>query len=136
LGRVSHSSVGSFGSRSRVTTSTWTCSSFHYTLNRFVVIELKADKFQPASLAQLGTYMAAIDDQIKSPQHAPTIGLLLCKAKNELLVEYALRSQTGPIGVADWAGALSTSLPKELASSLPSIEALEAELTDLGEDEK
>jgi predicted nuclease of restriction endonuclease-like (RecB) superfamily len=71
---------------------------FHHKLNRFVVIELKAVRFEPGFVGQLGTYMAAIDDQIKSAHHEPTIGLLLCKTKNALLAEYAVRSHTGPMG--------------------------------------
>jgi predicted nuclease of restriction endonuclease-like (RecB) superfamily len=81
---------------------------FHYKLNRFVVIELKTVRFEPGFLGQLGTYMAAIDDQVKSAHHEPTIGLLLCKTKNALLAEYALRGRRGPMGVAEWTGALET----------------------------
>jgi predicted nuclease of restriction endonuclease-like (RecB) superfamily len=101
---------------------------FHYKLNRFVVIELKTVKFNPAFMGKIGTYMAAVDDQIKSPHHEPTIGLLLCKTKNDLMAEYALRSQTGPVGIAEWATAIETTLPRDVASKLPSVEELEAEL--------
>jgi YhcG PDDEXK nuclease domain len=60
----------------------------------------------------------------------PTIGLLLCKTKNNVVAEYALRGYTVPIGVAEWKTAITASLPAELESSLPTVEELEAELAD------
>ncbi len=101
---------------------------YHLTLRCYVVIELKATPFDPAFLGQLGMYMAAVDDLLAAPGDKPTIGLLLCKTKNSVVAEYALRSSAMPIGVADWKIAITDSLPKELESSLPSIESIEAEL--------
>ena len=72
--------------------------------------------------------MAAVDDVLAHPDDKPTIGLLLCKSKNNVVAEYALRGYSAPIGVAEWTTAITTSLPAELAPSLPSIEELEAEL--------
>lgn len=102
----------------------------HLKLRCYVVIELKAGKFDPAYLGQLGMYMAAVDDLVAIPEDKPTIGLVLCKTKNDVVAEYALRGYKSPIGVAQWQSAIIESLPKEFTSSLPSIELLEKELSD------
>lgn len=103
---------------------------YHLRLRRYVVIELKAVPFEPGFLGQLGMYLAAVDDLVAVPEDQPTIGLLLCRGKDSLVAEYALRSLAAPVGVAEWATQLTTELPAELAASLPSIEVLEAELGD------
>jgi predicted nuclease of restriction endonuclease-like (RecB) superfamily len=103
---------------------------YHLTLRCFVVIELKVGDFDPSYLGQLGTYMAAVDDMLRHADDKPTIGLLLCKTKNNVVAEYALRGYTAPIGVAEWKTAITASLPAELESSLPTVEELEAELAD------
>ncbi|UQX10186.1 PDDEXK nuclease domain-containing protein [Candidatus Mycobacterium methanotrophicum] len=90
---------------------------------------LKVGDFDPSYLGQLGTYMAAVDDLLRHPNDKPTIGLLLCKTKNNVIAEYALRGYA-PIGVAEWKTAITESLPAELESSLPAVEELEAELAD------
>jgi predicted nuclease of restriction endonuclease-like (RecB) superfamily len=107
---------------------------YHLKLRCYVVIELKGGKFKPEHLGQLGFYLTAVDAQIKHPQDAPTIGLLLCKSKNKVVAEYALRDNTQPIGVAEYQ--LLESLPLEMQTSLPSIEQIERELTDNGTQEK
>ena len=99
---------------------------YHLKLRCYVVIELKAGKFKPDHLGQLGFYLAAVDAQLKHPQDSLTIGLLLCKSKNEVVAEYALRDSSRPIGVAEYQ--LVESLPAELQTSLPSIEQIEREL--------
>ncbi len=99
---------------------------YHLKLRCYVVIELKGGKFKPEHLGQLSFYLAAVDAQIKHPQDAPTIGLLLCKSKNKVVAEYALRNNTQPLGVAEYQ--LLDSLPVELQTSLPSIEQIEREL--------
>jgi predicted nuclease of restriction endonuclease-like (RecB) superfamily len=99
---------------------------YHLKLRCYVVIELKAGKFKPEHLGQLGFYLTAVDAQVKHPQDAPTIGLLLCKSKNKVVAEYALHDKTQPIGVAEYQ--LVASLPPELQTSLPSIEQIEREL--------
>ena len=99
---------------------------YHLKLRCYVVIELKAGKFKPEHLGQLGFYLTAVDRQIKHPQDAPTIGLLLCKSKNKVVAEYALGDKTQPIGIAEYK--LLASLPPELQTSLPSIEQIEREL--------
>lgn len=101
---------------------------YHVRLHAYVVIELKAVPFEPAFVGQLNLYLSAADDLLKQPEDKPTIGLLLCRGKNEVHVEYALRHLNRPVGVADWATRLVDKLPKELEGSLPTIEQLEAEL--------
>jgi YhcG PDDEXK nuclease domain len=92
------------------------------------VVELKVVPFDPAFVGTLNLYLSAADDLLRHPDDKPTIGLLLCRSKNRLVVEYALRDFNKPIGVADWETQISRSLPQELAASLPSIEDFEAEL--------
>ncbi|GAB3127416.1 PDDEXK nuclease domain-containing protein [Glaciibacter psychrotolerans] len=101
---------------------------YHLKLRCYVVVELKATRFDPGFLGQLGMYMAAVDDLLAHPDDKPTIGLLLCKSKNSVVAEYALRGSAVPMGVTEWRSAIVESLPEEFASSLPTIEALEAEL--------
>jgi predicted nuclease of restriction endonuclease-like (RecB) superfamily len=99
---------------------------YHLKLRSYVVIELKGGKFKPEHLGQLGFYMTAVDRQIRHAQDNPTIGLLLCKSKNKVVAEYALGDKGQPMGIAEYK--LLESLPKELQTSLPSIERIEAEL--------
>jgi predicted nuclease of restriction endonuclease-like (RecB) superfamily len=99
---------------------------YHLKLRCYVVIELKGGKFKPEHLGQLGFYLTAVDAQVKHPQDGPTIGLLLCKSKNKVVAEYALRNNAQPLGVAEYK--LIESLPPELQTSLPSIEQIEREL--------
>ncbi|WP_413542084.1 PDDEXK nuclease domain-containing protein [Arthrobacter sp. VKM Ac-2550] len=107
---------------------------YNFKLRRFVVIELKAGKFDPGYLGQLGVYMSAVDDLLAQDGDKPTIGLLLCKSKNELVAEYALRGYNSPIGVANWAAELEESMPEEFAGALPTVDELEAELTAATDD--
>jgi len=99
---------------------------YHLKLRCYVVIELKAGPFKPEHTGQLGFYLSAIDAQMKSEHDNPTIGLLLCKSKNKVVAEYALRDSNKPIGVAEYQ--LIETLPAELQTSLPSIEAIEQAL--------
>lgn len=101
---------------------------YHLKLRCYVVIELKGGKFKPEHLGQLGFYLTAVDMQVKAEQDNPTIGLLLCKSKNKVVAEYALRDTAQPIGVAEYQ--LIESLPAELQTSLPSIEQIEQALAD------
>lgn len=102
---------------------------YHLNLRSFVVIELKATKFKPEHTGQLGFYLAAVDDQLKNEEDNQTIGILLCKSKNKVVAEYALRNVRAPIGVSEYT--ISTALPKDLESKLPSIQQLEAELNEI-----
>ena len=101
---------------------------YHLKLRRYVVIELKARKFQPGDGAQLGMYMTAVDRLLCHSDDKPTLGLLLVREKNRVMVEYALGGNTKPISVAEWDTRLTHALPEELQASLPTIEQIEAEL--------
>lgn len=101
---------------------------YHLKLRRYIVVELKAVAFEPGFTGQMSLYLSAVDDLLRHPHDQPSIGLLLCKEQNKLVVEYALRGVTSPIGVAEWKTQLTESLPEELRGSLPSIEEIEAEL--------
>jgi len=101
---------------------------YHYKLRCFVVVELKARAFDPRDVGQLNFYLSAVDDLVKEPEDKPTIGLLLCKTKKNFTAEYALRNITSPIGVAEYQTEIMKKLPKNLKSSLPTIEEIEAEL--------
>ncbi len=101
---------------------------YHLKLRCFVVVELKAGAFKPEHAGQLNFYLSAVDAQMKAEHDAPTIGLLLCKSRNKVVAEYALRDLSKPIGVAEYQ--LVEALPADLQSSLPSIEAIEQALAD------
>jgi predicted nuclease of restriction endonuclease-like (RecB) superfamily len=101
---------------------------YHYKLRCFVVVELKATAFDPQDAGQLNFYLSVVDDQLKSPQDNATIGILLCKTKNNIVAEYALRGINKPIGIAGYEAQIIEKLPKELKSSLPTIEEIETEL--------
>ena len=107
---------------------------YHLKLRCFVVIELKTVPFDAAFVGQLNLYLSATDDLLRHPDDKPTIGLLLCRSNNKLVVEYALRDLDKPIGVAQWATRLVDSLPKDLESSLPTVAQIEAELGDHKDD--
>ena len=96
-----------------------------------MVVELKAGAFKPEHAGQLGFYLSAVDSQVKAAENGPTIGLLLCRSKNRVVAEYALRDSNKPIGVAEYQ--LIESLPAELQTSLPSIEQIERELAGLAD---
>ena len=102
---------------------------YHLKLRRYVVIELKARAFDPGDVGQINLYRAAVDDLLRHPDDQPTIGLLLCKGKNKLVVEYALSGLDQSIAVADWKTQITETLPEDLRGSLPSIEEIEAELS-------
>jgi predicted nuclease of restriction endonuclease-like (RecB) superfamily len=101
---------------------------YHLKLRCYVVIELKVDEFKPEYAGKLNFYLSAVDDLLRHPDDEPTIGILLCRSKNGVVAEYALRDINKPMGVAQWTQALTKSLPDPLVSKLPSIEELEAEL--------
>jgi predicted nuclease of restriction endonuclease-like (RecB) superfamily len=101
---------------------------YHLKLRCYVVIELKVDEFKPEYAGKLNFYLSAVDDLLRHPHDEPTIGILLCRSKNGVVAEYALRDINKPMGVAEWTQALTKSLPDPLVSKLPSIEQLEAEL--------
>ena len=97
------------------------------------MVELKAVPFDPGFVGQLNLYLSAVDDLMRHPDDLPTIGLLLCRSKDQLVAEYALRGFNSPMGVAQWETRLTETLPDDLIGSLPTIEELEAELMLDGE---
>ena len=103
---------------------------YHLKLRRYIVLEIKARKFEVGDGAQLGMYMTAVDKLLRHPEDKSTLGLLLVKEKNEILVEYALGGTNKPIGIAGWETKLTKSLPESLQESLPTVEELEAELKE------
>lgn len=101
---------------------------YHLKLRCFVVVELKATEFKPEYAGKMNFYLTAVDEMMKHEDDAPTIGLLLCKTKNKVVAEYALRDINKPLGVAEYETTIIESLPENLKGSLPSIEEIEEEL--------
>jgi predicted nuclease of restriction endonuclease-like (RecB) superfamily len=100
---------------------------YHVKLRSFVVIDLKMGPFKPEHAGKMNFYLAAVDDLLRHEDDKPSIGIILCKSKNSIIVEYALHDATKPIGVSEYR--LTTSLPSGLRGNLPTIKELEAELT-------
>ncbi|MCK9229491.1 MAG: PDDEXK nuclease domain-containing protein [Syntrophales bacterium] len=109
---------------------------YHLKLRCFIVVELKAVPFEPEFVGKLNMYLSAVDDLLRHPDDKPSIGLLLCKGKNRIKAEYALRDFGKPMGVADWQKQLAESLPGDLKTSLPSVEEIEAELSGLAREKR
>ena len=101
---------------------------YHLKLRCFVVIDLKVGPFRPDYAGKMNFYCNAIDDLLKHGTDQPTIGLILCQEKKKILAEYALRGLDKPIGVSEYE--LTRALPENLKSALPTIEQIEAELTE------
>ncbi len=99
---------------------------YHLKLRCFVVVELKMGSFKPEYAGKLNFYCSAVDDLLRHERDNPTIGILLCKSKNNIVVEYALRDVAKPLGVAEYR--LAQALPEHLKGSLPTVEQLESEL--------
>jgi predicted nuclease of restriction endonuclease-like (RecB) superfamily len=99
---------------------------YHLKLRCYVVVELKAGAFKPEHAGKLNFYLSAVDSLMKAEHDNPTIGILLCKTRNRVIAEYALRDANKPIGVAEYE--LVQALPERLETSLPSIEQIEHEL--------
>ena len=101
---------------------------YHVKLKCYVVVELKAVEFKPEFAGKLSFYTSAIDGEVKDKNDNPTIGILICKSKNDIVVEYALKDINKPRAISKYE--LTEVLPKEYESSLPSIEQIEAEFGD------
>ncbi len=100
---------------------------YHTKLRCYVVVELKAKDFKPEYAGKLSFYLSAIDDKLKVETDNPTIGIILCKTKNKVEAEYALRGISQPIGVAEYE--LSRAIPDSIKSDLPTIDEIEKELS-------
>jgi hypothetical protein len=107
---------------------------YHIKLRCFVVIELKGEDFKPEYAGKMNFYLSAVDNLLKHATDQPSIGLILCKSKDNVLAEYALRDMTKPIGLAEYR--ITENLPEEIKTALPTIEELEAELSKISNKEK
>jgi predicted nuclease of restriction endonuclease-like (RecB) superfamily len=101
---------------------------YHARLKCYVVIELKAGEFKPEYVGKLNFYLSAVDDQLRAEGDQPTIGLILCKDKDKLDVEYALRDIHKPMGVSSF---ITKDIPLSVQSQLPTVQEIESELTAL-----
>lgn len=95
-------------------------------IHSYVVVEVKTDKFKPADIGQLGTYVAAANHLLRKEGDNPTIGLLICKTKDNVLAQYALESSSLPIGISEYE--LSKAYPADFHSAMPTIAEIESEI--------
>jgi len=105
---------------------------YHLRLRCFVVVDLKMTEFVPEFAGKMNFYLAAVDDLLRHPTDAPSLGLILCKTREQVTVEYALRSTAAPIGVAEFH--VTNTLPNEFLNALPTVQQIEAELSLSAED--
>lgn len=99
---------------------------YNLKLRCYCVIEVKITKFEPAHLGQLGTYVTAVNHLLKTEQDNPTIGLFVCKTKDDVLAQYSLEGYNLPIGISQYQ--LDKLLPENFKSTLPTIEEIESTL--------
>lgn len=107
---------------------------YHLKLRCYVVIELKRGPFKPEYAGKVNFYCNVVDEHLRHGDDKPTIGLILCQQQSRVLAEYTLRGMAKPIGVSSYE--LTRALPKELRSSLPSVEQLESELGAINRETK
>jgi YhcG PDDEXK nuclease domain len=98
---------------------------YHRRLRCLVAVDLKIGAFQPEHAGKMNFYLAALDDQNREPGDNPSIGLILCRERNHVVVEYALPGVSSPIGVAEYKLLLADALPSSLAQALPTAEEIE-----------
>ncbi len=98
---------------------------YHLKLRAFVVVDLKVGEFTPEAAGKMNFYLSAVDAQFRRSDDQPSIGLILCRSKNRVIAEYALRDMTKPIGVSGYVTKLVGSLPKSLKGAIPSVAELE-----------
>jgi predicted nuclease of restriction endonuclease-like (RecB) superfamily len=101
---------------------------YHLRLRCFVALDLKLTQFQPEYSGKMNFYLSAIDDLLRHPDDQPSIGIILCKTKNQVVAEYALRDLRKPVGVSEYR--LTATLPKNLQTSLPTVDELTPELRE------
>ncbi len=101
---------------------------YHLRLRCFVLLDLKMTQFQPEYSGKMNFYLSAVDDLLRHPVDQPSIGIILCRTKNETVAEYALRDLRKPVGVSEYR--LTVALPNELQASLPTVEELKAKLRE------
>ena len=100
-------------------------------IHAYCCVELKTGSFEASHLGQLGLYVTAVNHQLKTEYDNPTIGLLICKDKDNIEAQYSLEAYNLPLGISQYE--LSKLIPKEIKSSLPSIEQIESTLEHLSE---
>lgn len=100
-------------------------------IHAYCCVELKTGSFEASHLGQLGLYVTAVNHQLKTEYDNPTIGLLICKDKDNIEAQYSLEAYNLPLGISQYE--LSKLIPKEIKSSLPSIEQIESTLEQLSE---
>lgn len=103
---------------------------YHLKLRCYVVIDLKARDFTPEAAGKMNFYLSAVDDRFRQEGDQPSIGLILCRSKNRVIAEYALRDMTKPIGVSGYVTKLVESLPKAFKGAVPSVAELEKGLAE------
>lgn len=99
---------------------------YHIRLHCYVVVEVKVTEFESSYAGQLGTYVVAVNHQLKTEKDEPTLGLLVCKSKDDIKAQYALEASSQPLGVSAYE--LSKLIPEIFKGSLPSIDEIESEL--------
>jgi YhcG PDDEXK nuclease domain len=101
---------------------------YHLKLRAYVVIDLKMQAFQPEFAGKMNFYLSAVNKLLRHPDDQPSIGLILCKTKNQVVAEYTLEDYSKPIGISEYR--LAESLPEKLKGTLPTIEEIENELSE------
>ena len=100
---------------------------YHLKLHSYIVIELKTGEFKPEYAGKLNFYLSAVDEQVKDIKDSPTIGILICKSKDDVVAKYSLQGIKKPMGITEYK--LTKALPKKLKPSLPTIEEIEEKLS-------
>ena len=100
---------------------------YNIKLHCYAVVEVKVEEFDSRDMGQLGTYMVAVNHKLKGENDNPTIGLIICKSKDNVKAQYALEASSQPMGISEYE--ISKFMPEDFKSSLPTIEEIEAELS-------
>ncbi|MEN6427320.1 MAG: PDDEXK nuclease domain-containing protein [Phycisphaerales bacterium] len=101
---------------------------YHLRLRSFIVIDLKAKPFKPEYAGKMNFYLSAVDDRLRHPDDKPSLGLILCRTRNRIIAEYALRDMAKPVGVARYVTRMVEKLPARFKDALPAPQEIEAEL--------
>ncbi len=107
---------------------------YNIKLHCYVVVEVKVEEFDARDMGQLGTYMVTVNHHLKGESDGPTLGLIICKGKDNVKAQYALEASSQPMGISTYD--ISTFLPEDYKSSLPTIEEIEAELADVTDSDR
>ena len=99
---------------------------YHLGLRRYIVIDLKTVPFKPEFAGKMNFYLTAVDEQLRHQDDGPSVGIILCKDKDDVVVEFALRDVHKPLGVARYQ--VTAKLPKQLSDALPSVAELKQQL--------